>query len=115
MAILCAVDFSEGSRDAADAAGALARRWGVPLWLLHVVDERFERGFGEGLEGLVRTSLDAEVQRLGAGGRRGPAAAREGAARSASSPAWCARSRPGSSSSGRPTPSRRGAAASSGW
>jgi nucleotide-binding universal stress UspA family protein len=40
--VLCGTDFSEGAARAADAAAAMARRLGVPLLLVHSVDERAE-------------------------------------------------------------------------
>lgn len=42
MAIICATDFSEYARHAEDAAAALAGRWGLPLWLLHVQEPEVE-------------------------------------------------------------------------
>jgi nucleotide-binding universal stress UspA family protein len=40
MAIVCGTDFSENATQAARAAGALARRLGLPLKLVHVIGER---------------------------------------------------------------------------
>ena len=39
MTIVCGTDFSERAAQAARAAGAIARRLAMPLWLVHVVDE----------------------------------------------------------------------------
>lgn len=39
MTIVFGTDFSERAAQAARAAGAIARRFAMPLWLVHVVDE----------------------------------------------------------------------------
>ena len=39
MTIVCGTDFSDRAAQAAWAEGATARRFGVPLLLVHVVDE----------------------------------------------------------------------------
>jgi nucleotide-binding universal stress UspA family protein len=51
--VVCGTDFTDAGRDAADVAAELARAWGEPLALVHVVNEP-ER---DSLPGQLRDSL----------------------------------------------------------
>lgn len=66
--IVCATRFSEESRQAVDAAAALARRKGRALSLVHVMPTGVLKPFSRSLADSARKALDEEVARLSAPG-----------------------------------------------
>ncbi|MEO8905210.1 MAG: universal stress protein [Polyangiaceae bacterium] len=67
MTIICGMDFSDGADNATRAAGALARRLGVPLKLVHVIAEStlpFSLAEPEAREELLQGALDAKADNL---------------------------------------------------
>ncbi|NOK20138.1 universal stress protein [Corallococcus carmarthensis] len=64
MAIVCAVDFSEGSRQAARVAALLAARRSQPLWLVHQVHPDQLRVAAEPVREGLQALLREEAARL---------------------------------------------------
>ncbi len=67
MTIVCATDFSPAARHAEDAAGALAGRLGLPLWLVHVLEPDVEQVTPtqqERLQAMLRDRLSTTGARL---------------------------------------------------
>ncbi|RKH76466.1 universal stress protein [Corallococcus sp. AB045] len=64
MAILCATDLSEGSRQAAEVAARIAARRGLPLWLVHQVHPDQLRVAAEPVREGLRALLREETRRL---------------------------------------------------
>ncbi|MGE6757836.1 universal stress protein [Corallococcus interemptor] len=64
MAILCATDLTEGSRQAAEVAARIAARRGLPLWLVHQVHPDQLRVAAEPVREGLQALLREEVQRL---------------------------------------------------
>jgi nucleotide-binding universal stress UspA family protein len=64
MSLLVATDFSDASRQALAAAGAVASRRGWTVWLVHVVPEASARALGEGGRKAAERALQDEADRL---------------------------------------------------
>lgn len=62
MTIVCGIDFSERATQAAQAAGAIARRFDVPLVLVHVLDERGALLAGRGAQDTLFDPQRAKLQ-----------------------------------------------------
>ncbi|MCP3102577.1 universal stress protein [Myxococcus sp. K15C18031901] len=64
MTILCATNFSDVARRASDVAAELARKAGVPLLLVHVLNTNSARAFGDALVRAAEAALTDERRRL---------------------------------------------------
>ncbi|QSQ21897.1 universal stress protein [Pyxidicoccus parkwayensis] len=64
MSIVCATNFSDAALRASTLAAALARKSGVPLLLVHVLNPNSARAFGRALTGAAEAALADQVKRL---------------------------------------------------
>lgn len=64
MSIVCATNFSDAALRASTVAAELARKAGVPLRLVHVLNPDSARAFGSALREAAEAALADEVKRL---------------------------------------------------
>jgi nucleotide-binding universal stress UspA family protein len=64
MPVVCATNFSDAARRACAAAALLARKSGVPLWLVHVLPQDSVRAFGKPLMEAAQAALADEAKRM---------------------------------------------------